>query len=122
MRTLLACRRQRSGSIPQARRGVSSSEELPEDLFLSPIIAPSPSGPARFYFAFGRPIPTTPDMARDKAACDAVYGEVRGEVERLLGLLLRKREADPYKDLLPRLAYENSWGGGPGRQAPTFKP
>lgn len=96
----------------------SSAEH--EDLFLSPFIAPNINGPARFYFAFGKPIQTHPDMGKDKAACDAVYGEVKGEVERLIGLLLRKRETDPYKDFLPRMAYENAFGRN--KKAPTFKP
>ncbi len=101
----------------QARRGVSQSEDV-EESFIPPLIAPKP--PARFYFVFAAPITTTPDMAADRAACDALYRRVKGEVEWGLGYLLRKREQDPFKDLVPRLLYEASWGGK--RQAPTFTP
>lgn len=48
------------------------------------------------------------------------HPQVKSDVEGGLGYLLRKREADPYRDLLPRLAYEASWNGE--RQAPSFKP
>jgi hypothetical protein len=44
--------------------------------------------------------------------------QVRSEVESGIEFLLEGRKRDPYKDLLPRLAYEYSWGG---KQAPTFK-
>lgn len=44
--------------------------------------------------------------------------QVKGEVEDGISWLLRNRERDPYKDALPRLLYEASWGG---KQAPTFK-
>ncbi len=45
---------------------------------------------------------------------------MRGEVEAGFDYLLTKRQEDPYRELLPRLLYEATWGGG--RQAPTFKP
>lgn len=103
-------------NIPQARRGVNASD-MHEDLFISPLI--TLNAPARFYFAFGKPITTTPDMASDRAACDAVYADVKGGVEGLMGYLLRRRLSDPYGEALPRLLYEATWQG---RQAPTFKP
>ena len=43
--------------------------------------------------------------------------QVRKEVESGIQFLLEGRERDPYKDLIPRLVYERSWGG---KQAPTF--
>jgi len=58
---------------PQARRGVSVSEEH-VDAFVQPLITLNP--PSRFYFHFGRPIVTTPEMADDKALCEEVYQEV----------------------------------------------
>ena len=44
--------------------------------------------------------------------------QVRREVEAGIQFLKAGRERDPYKDALPRLLYEASWGG---KQAPTFK-
>ncbi|KXZ52840.1 hypothetical protein GPECTOR_8g223 [Gonium pectorale] len=109
-------RRQNEQSV-LARRGVSYSEEI-EESFIPPLVGFKP--PARFYFLFGAPIPTDPRVGEDRAAVEALYGNVRHGVEGCLSYLLRKRDSDPYKDLLPRLAYEASWGGK--RQAPTFKP
>ncbi|KAI8467306.1 MAG: alpha/beta-hydrolase [Monoraphidium minutum] len=103
--------------IPAARRGVNATMADTESFGL-PLIAPAV--PKRFYFLFGAPIETTPALASDREACQRLYRGVKGAVEGGMGYLLRKREADPYRELLPRLAYEASWGGG--RQAPSFKP
>lgn len=59
-------------------------------------------------------------MANDRQACQQLYDKVKSEVEDGMGYLLRKREQDPYKDLLPRLLYEATWGGK--RRAPSFEP
>eukprot|EP00983_Pelagomonas_calceolata_P116346 1160292-Pelagomonas_calceolata.AAC.5 len=67
--------RERSSRIPQARRGVNVSEEH-VDQFVQPLI--TFNAPSRFYYAFGRPITTTPEMANNKAECEEVYQEVRG--------------------------------------------
>jgi len=107
--------RERSSRIPQARRGVNVSEEH-VDQFVQPLI--TFNAPSRFYYAFGRPITTTPEMANNKAECEEVYQEVRGGVDDCLSWLLRNRERDPYKDVLKRVAYEYAWGGS--RKAPTF--
>lgn len=60
-------------NIPQARRGVSTAEGL-EDTFVQPLITFNP--PSRFYFLFGQPIATTPELASDRAACEEVYRQV----------------------------------------------
>ncbi len=56
-----------------------------------------------------RPAPATPSPR----------AQVRGEVEGGLSYLLERRRDDPYRELLPRLLYEATWGG---KQAPSFKP
>lgn len=76
--------------------------------------------PRRYYFLFGAPIETSPELAQDREACQQLYQEVKGRVEGGIGYLLRKRETDPYRDLLPRVAYEASWGWQ--RRAPSFEP
>ncbi len=66
---------------------------------------------------------TDPSMAADKAKCEELYKEVKGEVEGGISYLLRKRLTDPYADLGPRLLYEApSWASGEVKQAPTFTP
>ncbi|GLI58562.1 hypothetical protein VaNZ11_000309 [Volvox africanus] len=107
-------RRQQEG-IVMARRGVTVSEEV-EESFILPLVIPK--APARFYYLFGAPIRTDPRVAEDRDAVSQLYSQVRSEVEGCLGYLMRRRDKDPYKDLLPRLLYEASWGGK--RQAPTF--
>lgn len=80
----------------------------------------TPNVPQRTYFIFRQPITTSPELAQDRAACQALYAQCKAEVEDGLGYLLRMREQDPYKDLLPRLFYEATWGFK--RQAPSFEP
>ena len=52
------------------------------DIFAQPLI--TFNTPSRFYYAFGRPIQTTPDMANDKAKCEEVYAEVSFFIINLL--------------------------------------
>ena len=59
------------------------------------------------------------ELGSPEAAAE-LYQHVKSEVEAGLDYLLKKREEDPYKDLVPRLIYEASWGDS--RQAPTFEP
>ncbi len=61
---------EQSASTPRARVGVAEDASL-DETFIPPIIAPS-LPPARFYFLFGRPIPTSKDMYKDRDACDKV--------------------------------------------------
>ena len=52
-------------------------------------------------------------------SADNLHGvQCQQEVAGHISWLRQRREADPYKDFLPRVAYEVSWGG---KQAPTFK-
>eukprot|EP00197_Chlamydomonas_leiostraca_P012444 CAMPEP_0202879844 /NCGR_PEP_ID=MMETSP1391-20130828/34179_1 /ASSEMBLY_ACC=CAM_ASM_000867 /TAXON_ID=1034604 /ORGANISM="Chlamydomonas leiostraca, Strain SAG 11-49" /LENGTH=171 /DNA_ID=CAMNT_0049562249 /DNA_START=62 /DNA_END=574 /DNA_ORIENTATION=- len=90
--------RKRASAVPQARRGVSASTSPDlEESFIQPLI--TLNAPQRFYFVFRAPITTTPDMAGDRAACDALYARVKGEVQGGLDYLLAARERDPYADL-----------------------
>lgn len=111
--------RSRHTPSPLAPRRRQHAPPLPHaHLPPQPLIAPAV--PKRFYFLFGVPIETSPALAADREECQRVYRGVKAAVEGGMGCLLRKREADPYKELLPRLAYEASWGGQ--RQAPSFEP
>jgi len=90
----------------------------PGERFVSPVSVPKL--PGRYYFLFGEPIPTGAVDAADREACAALYTKVQAELEESLRYLLSKREADPYRDVMPRLAVEASWGWE--RQVPTFRP
>jgi len=107
--------------LPVARKGVNA-QSFDEDAFANalPLIAPN-GPPRRIYFKFGAPIRTTPDMAKDKAACERVYAQTKSDVEGGLSWLLANRGRDPYADFAARVLWEGApWNAG--RQAPTFTP
>ena len=108
--------RKQQANMPQARRGLSADKFGEEESFVSPFVAPKVP-PNRLYFVFQQPITTSPEDAKDREKCDAVYKEVKTSVEDGLVYLLKKREADPFKDFPGRFAYESLFQG---RQAPTF--
>jgi hypothetical protein len=87
-------------------------------------VAPIPAFPSRppnrFYFLFGTPIVTQKKDVADLELTERQYKELKAGVTDGITYLLKKREGDPYKDFLPRVLYEASWGGK--SQAPTFKP
>ena len=97
-----------------ARRSPSAR---PGERFVSPVGLPVL--PGRFYFLFGRPISTAATEHTDHAACAALYGDVRCELEESIRYLLGRREQDPYQALLPRAVIEAA--GGWESQAPTFR-
>jgi hypothetical protein len=108
-------------NLPVARRGVNA-QAFDDDAFANalPLIAPN-GAPRRLYFKFGAPIRTTPEMASDRAACDALYKQTKSEVEDGLQWLLAERGRDPYGEFVPRLLWERApWNAG--KQAPTFRP
>lgn len=49
----------------------------------------------------------------------AMYDEVKGDVEEGIDWLLRRRREDPFRDTGFRVFYETASGG---KQAPTFNP
>jgi len=98
----------------QARRGVNA--DAIEDYLVPPVLAPSV--PSRFYFLFRKPIHLTLEDAKDRERCKSIYKTVKSEVQGSLAYLIKKREVDPYKDLVPRLVYEAL----AKEQAPTFDP
>ena len=88
----------------------------PGERFVSPVSLPKL--PGRYYFLFGRPIPTAELDATDREACAAVYASVQRELERDIAYLLERRRTDPYEAPLPRLALEAA--SNFTRQVPTF--
>ncbi|CAM9563581.1 unnamed protein product [Chrysoparadoxa australica] len=107
--------------LPNARPNV-------EEQIIPPL--PIPKLPARHFFLFGKPISTAGVDKKDLAACEAIYKEVKGEVQGGIGqqhlhspaplfpllthslsghplipldYLLESRELDPYMDTTKRL-------------------
>lgn len=104
-------------NVPRVRAEGTEGDAV--ETFIAPIIAPG--SPKRLYFLFRKPIRTKGmDILKDKEKTMELYQHVKSEVADGLQYLLTKREEDPYKELLPRILYEASWGDD--RQAPTFEP
>lgn len=56
---------------------------------------------------------------RDKDNAHELYMQVKSEVEKCLAFLQEKRESDPYRNLLARLAYQSTHGFD--SEVPTFE-
>ncbi|KAI3500946.1 hypothetical protein L1887_36775 [Cichorium endivia] len=79
-----------------------------------------PKVPGRYYYLFGRPIKTEgrKQELRNREKAHQVYIEVKREVEKCLAYCKRKRECDPYRNIIPRFMYQASHGLE--TQVPTF--
>ena len=62
----------------------------------------APAGISRYYFLFGRPIPTSRKLYNDRAAAADVYARIQQSVADCITYLLEARERDPYRNTLKR--------------------
>ncbi|CAN1243784.1 Phytyl ester synthase 2, chloroplastic [Linum perenne] len=72
-----------------------------------------PKLPGRFYFLFGKPIETQgrkEELSRDREKAHELYLEVKQEVYNSIDYLKKKRESDPYRNVLARIAYQTIHG------------
>lgn len=108
--------RERASSVPSARAIDTrvTNDKGEEELFIQPILVPRT--PQRFYFRFMAPMDVADVDLNDESHVNSIYQDVYGEVGAGIDYLLEKRETDPFKELLPRLLYENATS----QQAPTF--
>ena len=91
---------------------------VPDDKFVPPFGAVTP---ARHYFLFGTPIPTAGIRPDDREACAAAYTALRGQVEAGIDTLREEvRPADPYRELVPRTAWEALYDA-PAPGPPSFE-
>ncbi|XP_058083370.1 phytyl ester synthase 1, chloroplastic-like isoform X3 [Magnolia sinica] len=81
-----------------------------------------PKIPGRLYYLFGKPIKTRERMEemRDKEKANAVYLQIKTEIESMISYLKKKREEDPYRGILQRAIYHALCGSN--HQVPTFEP
>ncbi|KAK1583384.1 hypothetical protein Q3G72_023286 [Acer saccharum] len=93
-----------------------SGEVANQELFVPGLL---PKVPGRFYYLFGKPIQTKgkQDFLKDKENANQVYLHVKSEVESCMAYLLKKREEDPYRNIVDRIVYRATYGG----EVPTFK-
>ncbi|KAL2345754.1 hypothetical protein Fmac_007039 [Flemingia macrophylla] len=82
-----------------------------------------PKIPGRFYYLFGKPIRTKgmDKLLKDREIANKMYLQIKSEVESNLNYLLKKREEDPYRNIIDRKIYQIFY---PPETDPTpsFKP
>ena len=84
-----------------------------EETFVQPLVVPKT--PQRFYFKFGKPVTTAglydEGFMKDDEAVQAMYDDVRGDVEDGIDWLLRRRGEDPFRDTGFRQEKGGVWEG-----------
>ncbi|CAL0302252.1 unnamed protein product [Lupinus luteus] len=102
-------------------RDESSGEVANRNLF-APVVLPKII-PGRFYYLFGKPVKTEgmDNLLKDKDAANKLYLEIKSQVKENIDYLLKKREEDPYRNLINRKIYE-TFNPSETDQTPTFKP
>ncbi|KAL9320336.1 hypothetical protein ACSQ67_012175 [Phaseolus vulgaris] len=67
-----------------------------------------PKIPGRFYFLFGKPVRTKgmEKMLKDRESANQMYLQIKSEVESNLKYLIKKREEDPYRNIIDRKLYQ----------------
>ncbi|KAK7258782.1 hypothetical protein RIF29_24369 [Crotalaria pallida] len=82
-----------------------------------------PKIPGRFYYLFGKPIRTKgmENMLKDKEAANQLYLQIKSQVKHNIDYLIKKREEDPYRNIINRKIFEALYPSEIG-QTPTFKP
>ena len=82
----------------------------------------TPKVPGRFCYLFGKPIKTKgmEKILNDKEISQALYLQIKREVEKNITYLINKREEDPYRGVFKRLVHQVKTGT-PWEQVPTFE-
>lgn len=101
-----------------AREGMKG--EVAEQQLHIPICLPKP--PGRLYLKFGKPIRTKgkEHMLDDDDYLQALYLQIRCDVEKNIAYLLKKREEDPYRGAFERYLWKMK--NGPLNPIPSFEP
>lgn len=100
-------------------REETSGEVANQPLFLPGVL---PKLPGRYYYLFGKPIETKgrEDILKDKDNANKLYLEIQSEIEQSIAYLIKKREEDPYRNLIDRTVYRALYS--PLNEVPTFEP
>ncbi|XP_026407400.1 acyltransferase-like protein At1g54570, chloroplastic isoform X2 [Papaver somniferum] len=96
----------------------AKGEVANQDMFVPGVF---PKIPGRFYYLFGKPIETKgmKQELKDKDNANAMYLQIKSEVENIMSYLVKKREKDPYRGILQRTIYKAM--KAPADQIPTFE-
>ncbi|PIM99890.1 Diacylglycerol O-acyltransferase [Handroanthus impetiginosus] len=100
-------------------RAGMSGEVANQALYLPGLL---PKFPGRLYYLFGKPIHTKgrEEMLKDKEKARELYLQIKSQVETNLSYLLKKRNEDPYRNIVDRTIYRVLHA--PVDQVPTFEP
>ncbi|PON73931.1 Diacylglycerol acyltransferase [Parasponia andersonii] len=100
-------------------RDASDEDVNSEDLFVPGLL---PKIPGRYYYLFGKPIETKgkEEILKNRENANELYLQIKSEVERCLAYLLKKRDEDPYRNVIDRTVYKAIYG--PSHQVPGFDP
>ncbi|KAL9393263.1 hypothetical protein Peur_012548 [Populus x canadensis] len=101
-------------------RDRSKGEVANQELYLPGLL---PKLPGRFYFLFGKPIATKgrkEEILEDRENAKQLYLHIKSEVEGCIAYLLKKREEDPYRNIVDRTVYHALHS--PLHEVPAFDP
>lgn len=101
-------------------RDRSEGEVANQELYLPGLL---PKLPGRFYFLFGKPIATKgrkEEILEDRENAKQLYLHIKSEVEGCIAYLLKKREEDPYRNIVDRTVYHALHS--PLHEVPAFDP
>ncbi|KAL5701401.1 hypothetical protein ACHQM5_026743 [Ranunculus cassubicifolius] len=100
-------------------RGDATGEVANQDIHIPGVI---PKIPGRFYYLFGKPIKTKgrKELLKNKESANALYSQIKAEVENSMSYLKEKREKDPYRGILQRTIYKASQSSV-DNEVPTFE-
>ncbi|XP_049350911.1 phytyl ester synthase 1, chloroplastic isoform X2 [Solanum verrucosum] len=99
----------RSENEEAARNGFTVRGDMNGEIANQMLYIPGllPKIPGRFYFFFGKPIHTKgrQDLVKDREKARELYLQVKSEVQNNMNYLLKKREKDPYRNVIDRTLY-----------------
>lgn len=61
------------------------------------------------------------NIVKDRENANELYLQIKSEVEKNIDYLIKKREEDPYRNLIDRKVYQ-TFSPSETDQTPTFKP
>ncbi|KAI9098966.1 hypothetical protein K1719_024733 [Acacia pycnantha] len=98
-------------------RDETSGEVANQNLFLPGLL---PKIPGRLYYLFGKPVRTKgkEKMLRDKHNANQLYLQIKSQVQHNINYLIKKREEDPYRNIVDRTMYRAIYSS----DTPAFEP
>ncbi|XP_073123469.1 phytyl ester synthase 1, chloroplastic-like isoform X2 [Henckelia pumila] len=99
-----------------------SGEVGNQPLYLPTLLPKIPAG--RLYYLFGKPIRMEgrDEVLNDRQKAKGLYLQIKSEVETNLSYLLKKRNEDPYRNIIDRILYQGRAPGASTDQIPSFEP